>query len=470
MMAVTVIFSTACKEELDKDLFKYNVKPLAVSGVKVNKNELTLKFGEKQTLSATISPERATNKEFTWSSGNDKIVTVNSLGEVVAVGVGKASIIATSVDGAKTDECKVTVNPYVELNETKVTLLVGEKMTLKATVIPASYAQDVTWDLSGTDASKFVSVNDDGEVTGISNGKATVRATIPDIDPAIRASCEVTVGLVPVESVNLNEAILVLAVGESGVLSATVLPENAANKGIKWRLSNPVVNISIDETTGELTVTRVKEGDVVITVVTDDGGKTASCTIFSSIPEEYALFCGESSKTWEWEAFEWGNGRFGSGIDKDPWWKAEDFEDFFTDTYKSKEVGATMTFSFSGFKFVKTRTDGTSETGTFSLNNTKKKWDDKEWSTGQLATKDATIPWGRLIDISKVNDSEADGFDKKPKPGQYPNGEADIAKAYIFDVIKVTDDKMILAIPADGITGGISEWGGAWYWTFKPKP
>jgi len=474
--AMVILITTGCAEKLDKDKFKYDVKYLAVSDVKLNKNTLTLLWNSRETLKATVSPERADNREITWSSSNENVATVNSLGEVVAVGVGEADIIVTSEDnGSKKDVCKLTVNPYVYISKTTLSLLVDQKETLTANVQPASSPQSITW---ATSNNKIAIVSATGEITAIANGKADITATMTG---GFKATCVVTVGNVPVDKVELVgvyadkvtgvEVIcseyIDIDINQSVTLTATVFPANAWNKAIEWKVKGTTLEMTpTPDDPYKVTVKRIAKGEGTITVVTNDGGREAKC-LFEEDPHFW--FTGRTgSKTWEWEAFEWGNGRFGSGIDKNPWWKAEDFVDFFTNTYKSKEVGATMTFTHTGLKFEKIRTDLTKESGTFSLNNTKKSWNNNAWSIGQLVTKDATIIWGRFIDISKVNDSE-ENSDKKPKPGEYPNGEADLAKAYIFDIIKATDDKLILAIPAGGIKGNIAEWDGAWYWTFKPK-
>ena len=88
----------------------YNVSaaPGAVTGVTLDKTELTLPLGETATLVATIAPDTAYNKAVVWaSSGN--AVSVDSLGVIKADTVGSATITVTTVDGGYTATCKVTV-------------------------------------------------------------------------------------------------------------------------------------------------------------------------------------------------------------------------------------------------------------------------------------------------------------------------------------------------------------------------
>ncbi len=85
--------------------------PVSVTGITLNKHELSLNINAEETLVATILPNNATNKTFTWFSCNITIATVNSLGKVTGKAVGETYIIATTEDGSFRDSCKVTINP-----------------------------------------------------------------------------------------------------------------------------------------------------------------------------------------------------------------------------------------------------------------------------------------------------------------------------------------------------------------------
>lgn len=90
--------------------------PVAVTGVTLNKSELSLEVDESETLTATIAPNNATNKNISWESSNTAVATVTN-GEVTAVAEGSATITVTTEDGSFTDECAVTITaaaPAVE--------------------------------------------------------------------------------------------------------------------------------------------------------------------------------------------------------------------------------------------------------------------------------------------------------------------------------------------------------------------
>ena len=93
-------------------------KTVAVTSVAVSSKTLNLEVGQTGTLTATVTPDNATDKTVTWTSSNDKVATVVD-GTVAAVGEGTATITATAANGKK-DTCKVTVKvPAHKLTETK---------------------------------------------------------------------------------------------------------------------------------------------------------------------------------------------------------------------------------------------------------------------------------------------------------------------------------------------------------------
>lgn len=102
---------TSCKEE-NKDV--------EVTGVTLSQTTLTLEVGKTATLTATVAPGDATNKEVTWTSSNASIATVNA-GKVTAIAAGSATITVTTKEGNKTATCAVTVNEAASAQGIKVT-------------------------------------------------------------------------------------------------------------------------------------------------------------------------------------------------------------------------------------------------------------------------------------------------------------------------------------------------------------
>ncbi|MBN7275505.1 phage tail protein [Ligilactobacillus pobuzihii] len=92
---------------LDDEAFK--TLPVKITGVSLDKIELSVEEGATAQLKATASPSNATNKAVTWKSGNEATFTIDNNGKITAVKAGQATAVVTTKDGGKTAECKVTV-------------------------------------------------------------------------------------------------------------------------------------------------------------------------------------------------------------------------------------------------------------------------------------------------------------------------------------------------------------------------
>ena len=112
------------------------VKSVAVTGVELNKTSTSIEVGSNETLTATIAPADATNKNVTWTSSNTDVATVDG-GVVTGVAEGTATITVTTVDGNFTATCTVTVTaaasvdlaaaPTLKLHDKGANLIVDEK-------------------------------------------------------------------------------------------------------------------------------------------------------------------------------------------------------------------------------------------------------------------------------------------------------------------------------------------------------
>lgn len=105
-----------------------------VTGIALDKTEVTIKEGEKTTLTATITPSDATTKDITWTSDNETVATVTD-GVVSGLSAGSATITATTVDGEFTASCVVTVNELLKIStiaQIKAILKDGTSSSTKA--------------------------------------------------------------------------------------------------------------------------------------------------------------------------------------------------------------------------------------------------------------------------------------------------------------------------------------------------
>ena len=160
-----------------------SAKVYPVTGVSLNKSSVTLTEGESLTLTATVNPSNATNKNVSWKSSNASVATVSD-GKVTAVKAGSATITVTTEDGSKTATCSVTVSAKVytvtgvSISKTSAEIVVGNKLQLKATVNPSNATnKNVSWTSSNT---SVATVNSRGEVSSLMPGSANIVVTTED--------------------------------------------------------------------------------------------------------------------------------------------------------------------------------------------------------------------------------------------------------------------------------------------------
>ena len=139
--------------------------------------------------------------------------------------------------------------------------VVQKDKTVVFTAVPEKGYEVEKWTVNGTAAANNVSTTYSHKVTA----KIEVKVSFKALPPAA----------VAVTEVKLDKSELTLEAGKSEQLTATVLPAKAANKTVTWSSDKPDI-ASVDKNG---MVTAHKVGEAVITVTSEDGGKTASCTV-----------------------------------------------------------------------------------------------------------------------------------------------------------------------------------------------
>ena len=265
--AATILITSCGKKE----------ETVGVSSVTVTPSRIEIIEGESAVLSASVSPEAASDRAVAWSSSDRSVATVDKAGTVHGLRPGTATVTATAE--GKSGTCAVTVKAKavnvteVTLDKTELTLTEGETETLTATVKPDNADnRKVTW---SSDKTEIATVDGAGKVTAVKPGEAVV--TVTTEDGGKTATCKVTVKakVIGVTEVTLDRTELTLTEGETETLTATVRPDNADNRKVTW--SSDKTEVATVDGAGR--VTAVKAGEAVVTVTTEDGGKTATCKV-----------------------------------------------------------------------------------------------------------------------------------------------------------------------------------------------
>lgn len=165
----------------------------SVTGLKLNKEEFTLKADESYTIKATVSPDDW-DGTVTWTSSNTRIATVSANGTVTNVNTGNEvlSVTITAAAGDKTVSVKVycrggssggssgssssSSSGTLKLNKSDFTLYTTGSDTT-TTMKVTSGDTDVTWSISDT---SVATIDANGKVTAVGAGKATITATASD--------------------------------------------------------------------------------------------------------------------------------------------------------------------------------------------------------------------------------------------------------------------------------------------------
>lgn len=149
--------------------------------------------------------------------------------------------------------------------ENEISLVPGTKRQLETSVLPKIATNTgITWK---SDNDAIATVDNTGLVTAQNDeGEANITATTEDGGYSV--SCKVAVAheVIHVTGISLDKEILELKVGEKDKLQATVYPENASDKGVKWLTGNPGVAKVEDGL-----VEALSAGETEITAMTIDG-------------------------------------------------------------------------------------------------------------------------------------------------------------------------------------------------------
>ena len=282
----TITVTTADGNKTANCLVTVTAATVPVNGVELSTTTGSLVVGESATLTATISPANASNKEVSFATDNADVATVDANGKVTAVGAGVAIITVTTKDGSKTATCKVTVSAAVvdvdvtgvALDRTSASMAINDTITLVATVSPENATNKaVSWSSSNTDVA---TVNENGVVTAKAAGESTITVTTADGEKT--ATCKVTVSaaVVEVTGVSLSQKTVTLKIDETTKLAAVVSPSDASYQSITWKSDDPAVaNVGSDGTVTAISAGSTKIRGYVVEADGRDWLYSASCDV-----------------------------------------------------------------------------------------------------------------------------------------------------------------------------------------------
>lgn len=105
--------STKAKTTTSKETKTTTPSTVAVTNIQINENIESIDVGDSKILTATITPDNATDQNITWNSSDDSIATVSSIGKITAKKSGIAEITATSSNG-KVSTIRISVKEEIK--------------------------------------------------------------------------------------------------------------------------------------------------------------------------------------------------------------------------------------------------------------------------------------------------------------------------------------------------------------------
>jgi len=270
-----------------------------VTGISLDKSELTLKIGESYQFKLSHMPLKAKSPKCQWylskyypncegceSYESYEVGTIDQNGLFTAIRDGEAYVTVFTLEDydpvtykSYDATCKVTVLPIeatsLTLNKTEEIMNIGETISLEAKIEPENTThKDVKWESNNPN---IVSVRNDevfggkAVVTALQEGEAIITASVG----SITATCKITVNPTKLEGISFDQAEKTLKEGESFVLTPVFTPENASNKKVIWTSSNQSI-ATVDQ---EGKVSTHSFGECIIKAISEDGGFEAICKV-----------------------------------------------------------------------------------------------------------------------------------------------------------------------------------------------
>ena len=257
---------------------------IAVTSIEVPEGDLMLMVGSTETFPLSVNPTRGFINSREYKSSDESKVTVDDNGKIKGVAVGDA-VVTVTINGTFTKELNVYVvdknivvgmkkNPTeINFNTQVLQVEIGKRQKLEYSTIPEDISNGLL-EWSSSDES-VVTVTKDGTITAIKEGTAYITVKALN-DKSNQIMIEVVKGVVNVTSISADSTINMQA-GETRVLTPTVLPNDASNKGLHFESDNLNV-LSVANTYGGTFATLYAHaaGTATITITSIDGGNAST--------------------------------------------------------------------------------------------------------------------------------------------------------------------------------------------------
>lgn len=274
------------------------VKDDPITAIQTDVTTLNMKVGDTYDVKVTLTPENPTDRTLTWTTSKASVATVTN-GRITAVGVGTATIM---VQGGNASPVMIEVNVRQRLESfafesNSMELEVNQTKKLNIIFNPAEGVNTNVSFYSSDDST--VTVDNEGNITGISVGTAMITCVAEDLGEYRPITCMVTViqqHLVATDF-TIDPLEQTIQVGEDFTILPIFTPAETTNKEVRYQS----LDDSIASVTEEGVVTGVMAGQTVIQCTAVETNLTALCKVtvenavtFSLNPSSREIAIGKS--------------------------------------------------------------------------------------------------------------------------------------------------------------------------------
>ena len=274
----------------------YSSVPKTVYATKVNVSNMpsSIDSGDSVKLNGEAYPSSAEDKTISWESSDTTVATVDSDGNLKAVGVGTVVISAKTSRGT-TSKFNLTVNEVVaesiSIENKQEEIIIGEEITLSSKILPENTTyKNMEWKVEDE---SIISVGENNKFKALAVGKTTITVTHKEL----KDSFEIEVKPILAQSIEIScvnketgkeYEELRFKKGTELDLSALVLPDNTTYPTVKWSVDNS--DIARIDKNGKLTM--VDKGMMVVTAETVNGIKdTLEIEVYKTSVIVYVIMC-----------------------------------------------------------------------------------------------------------------------------------------------------------------------------------
>ena len=252
------------------------VKDEPITGIQTDVKTLNMKVGDTYDVKVTLTPENPTDRTLTWTTSKADVATVSN-GTITAVGVGTATIM---VQGGNASPVMIEVNVRQRLESfafetTSMELEVNQTKKLNIIFTPSEGVNTNVTFYSSDEST--VTVDKDGNLTGISVGSALITCIAEDLGEYRPITCKVTViqqHLVATDF-TIDPLEQTIQVGDDFTILPIFTPAETTNKQVRYQS----LDEAIATVTEEGVVTGVMAGQTVIQCTAVETNLTALCKV-----------------------------------------------------------------------------------------------------------------------------------------------------------------------------------------------